>query len=104
MQESYADALTMPAGGWKERLREKNGNCAPKPHAARRVYLKDADVAQSVSVFFAEPGGHRKGIRSTFLQKFLRCGFVEGSIMEDIVREKILEKDPIKVKTDHPFY
>ncbi|RNB87125.1 hypothetical protein EDM56_15670 [Brevibacillus fluminis] len=49
----------MPAEGRGGRLREKMGIRAPKPHAARRVYLKEVDVAQRRFPFFR---GAWKGI------------------------------------------
>ncbi|RNB89800.1 hypothetical protein EDM56_11590 [Brevibacillus fluminis] len=69
LKESSAQAVTMPTGGWGDRRDRKNGNRAPKPHAARRVPLKEVDVAQSVSIFSAAPGRHRQCFCSTFFQK-----------------------------------
>ncbi|RNB89445.1 hypothetical protein EDM56_09600 [Brevibacillus fluminis] len=65
--------MTMPAGGQGVRPRAKNENCAPKPHAARRVYLKDDMWRKAFSFFAHGLAGIVKVFRSTFLQKSLRC-------------------------------
>ncbi|MET3291025.1 UNVERIFIED_CONTAM: hypothetical protein ABID98_003595 [Brevibacillus sp. OAP136] len=57
--------------GRGERRKQKNENCAPKPHAARRMYLSDDMWRKSVLIFLLPPGWHCKSFRSAFFRKSL---------------------------------
>ncbi|RNB85941.1 hypothetical protein EDM56_18260 [Brevibacillus fluminis] len=50
----------MPAGGRSERPGKKSGNCAPKPHAARRVYLEEDVLRKAFPLFFPSLAGIAK--------------------------------------------
>ncbi|RNB87236.1 hypothetical protein EDM56_16315 [Brevibacillus fluminis] len=50
--KNWRSAVTMPAGGRDDRLRQKTKTAPQMPHAARRVLLKEVVVARKTFSFF----------------------------------------------------